>query len=195
MADNGKDKTDPIERLKKLVESLPGEKPDYGNLEKADPDKTEEQYQEEQRQWMARVRQKKQADAFWMHPIGRIRKEADQTWIEIQPRYREALAGLSGFSHIHVLFWFHENDTPEKRNTLKVHPRKDTRNPLTGVFATHSPLRPNLVGLTLCRILAVENTRIRIESIDAIDQTPVVDIKCYIPYTHQEGEVQVPDWV
>ena len=105
------------------------------------------------------------------------------------------MSGLDGFSHIHVLFWFHENDTPANRRILQVHPRKDSRKPLTGVFATHSPMRPNLVGLTLCRILAVENTKIEVETIDARDQTPVMDIKCYIPYQLRKHEIRVPDWV
>ena len=52
-------------------------------------------------------------DTYTIHPVGLIRKKDDTAWIEIFEEYREAMLGLEGFSHIHVLFWFHENDTPE----------------------------------------------------------------------------------
>jgi len=133
-------------------------------------------------------------DTFTIRPVGTIRRQDDAVWIEILEDYRGAMSGLEGFSHIHVLFWFHENDTPEGRGTLAVHPRRDPANPLTGVFATHSPLRPNLVGLTRCRILSIEEGCIRIDAIDARDGSPVVDIKCYIPDA-LPADVRVPAWV
>ena len=134
-------------------------------------------------------------DAYIIHPIGLIRKKDDTAWIEIFAEYREAMLGLEGFSHIHVFFWFHENDTAELRRTLQVHPRKDPSNPLTGVFATHSPKRPNLIGLTRCRIREVEGNRIAIDTIDARDGSPVVDIKCFIPDAQPLADVRLPDWV
>jgi tRNA (Thr-GGU) A37 N-methylase len=76
-----------------------------------------------------------------------------------------------------------------------VHPRKDEKNPLTGVFATHSPLRPNLIGLTICKIKSIQDRRIEIEDIDAFDGTPVIDIKCHIPASISASDVRVPDWV
>ena len=134
-------------------------------------------------------------DRFTIYPVGLIRKKDDTAWIEIFAEYREAMLGLEGFSHIHVFFWFHENDTAELRRTLQVHPRKDPSNPLTGVFATHSPMRPNLIGLTRCRIRGVEGNRIAIDTIDARDGSPVVDIKCFIPDAPPLAEVRLPDWV
>ena len=135
------------------------------------------------------------ADTYTLHPIGLIQKRDDTAWIEIFAEYREAMLGLEGFSHIHVFFWFHENDTAELRRTLQVHPRKDPSNPLTGVFATHSPKRPNLIGLTRCRILGIEGNRITIDAIDARDGSPVVDIKCFIPDAQPLADVRLPDWV
>lgn len=184
-----------LEKLKALFRSFKDREPDYENLDQADPHQTEEKYQKEQKRWLDEVRRKKMTDSFVMHSIGMVRIEDNRSWIEIQPQYRDAMLGLDGFSHIHVLFWFHENDTPENRCIMQVHPKKDTRNPLTGVFGTHSPVRPNLIGLTLCKILSIEKTTIEIESIDARDQTPVMDIKCYIPYLHENSEIRVPDWV
>jgi len=131
---------------------------------------------------------------FKIISMGVIRKSDARTWIEIDDGYKDALLGLEGFSHIHVMYWFHENDTPELRSTLQVHPRKDTKNPLTGVFATHSPLRPNLIALTLCRILSIQGTTIEVEGLDARNGSPLIDIKCYIPYD-RIGPVQTPDWV
>ena len=132
---------------------------------------------------------------FTIYPVGLIRKKDDTAWIEIFAEYREAMLGLAGFSHIHVFFWFHENDTAELCRTLQVHPRKDPSNPLTGVFATHSPKRPNLIGLTRCRIRGVEGNRIAIDAIDARDGSPVIDIKCFIPDAQPLADVRLPDWV
>jgi tRNA (adenine37-N6)-methyltransferase len=132
--------------------------------------------------------------SFKVYPIGIIRKTDVRTWIEIEDCYKDALLGLEGFSHIHVMYWFHENDTPEMRSILQVHPRKDPNNPLTGVFATHSPLRPNPIALTLCRVLSIQGTTIAVEGLDARDGSPLIDIKCYIPYD-RTLPVQTPGWV
>jgi len=134
-------------------------------------------------------------DSCMIYPVGKIRKQDGRIWIEIAPGYRSCMLGLEGFSHINVIYWFHENDTPEGRGIMRVHPRKDTKNPLTGVFATHSPLRPNLIGLTRCKILSIQGTIIEIEKMDARDNTPVIDIKCYIPDEENGDVVRVPDWV
>jgi len=134
-------------------------------------------------------------DRFYIFPVGIIKKENKDIRIEIDEAYRDALLGLDDFSHITVLYWFHENDTPEKRNTMQVHPRKDKQNPLRGVFATHSPLRPNLIALTICKILSIKDTTIFIEKIDALDGTPVIDIKCFIPSSELGADIRLPDWV
>ena len=95
-----------------------------------------------------------------------------------------------------MLYWLDRNDTPEQRHILQVHPRKDKANPLTGVFATHAPVRPNPIALTTCKLLAVQGCRLFIEKIDALDRSPVVDIKAYLPSREEEKEaVRVPAWV
>lgn len=134
-------------------------------------------------------------DAYTIHPVGVIRKQGDETWIEVFRAFGDAMLGLNNFSHIYVLFWFHANDTAEFRSTLQVHPRKDASNPLTGVFATHSPKRPNLIGLTRCRILRIDGDRIKLDGIDAWDGSPVIDIKCFIPDEQPLADVRVPNWV
>jgi len=134
-------------------------------------------------------------DEYVISPIGTIKREGETTEIEVYDAYTDGLLGLEGFSHISVLYWFHENDTAEKRRTLQVHPRRNPENPLTGVFATHSPLRPNLVAVSLCKIVSIDGNRIRVEGIDAIDSSPVIDIKCHIPDREFEAGVRVPGWV
>jgi len=134
-------------------------------------------------------------ESFRIFPIGIVKKQDETVRIEIYDEYSAGLLGLEGFSHIQVLFWFHENDQSQKRAVLQVHPRRDNSNPLCGVFATHSPVRPNLIGLTLCRMISIEGNTITIEDIDALDNTPVIDIKCFIPHSVAESQVRVPDWV
>jgi tRNA-Thr(GGU) m(6)t(6)A37 methyltransferase TsaA len=133
--------------------------------------------------------------AYQVFPVGKVHQKVGRPFIEIFEPYRGALIGLEGFSHIWVLYWFHENDTPADRSTVQVHPRKDLSNPLTGVFATHSPRRPNLIALTRCGIISVGTGTVEIEEIDAIDGSPVLDIKCYIPDQPPLSDVRVPDWV
>ncbi|MFH1113595.1 MAG: tRNA (N6-threonylcarbamoyladenosine(37)-N6)-methyltransferase TrmO [Pseudomonadota bacterium] len=120
------------------------------------------------------------APVFSVRPIGFVAKAEGAVRIEVRPQYREALHGLSASSHIIVLYWFDQSDTPEKREVLKVHPRGDRRNPLTGIFGTRSPVRPNPIGLSVCKILGIEDGVIVIEDIEAFDKTPVIDIKPYI---------------
>lgn len=115
--------------------------------------------------------------SYTLHPVGWVRKADGRTWIEIDPRYQPALMGVEALSSIWVLYWFDRNDTAEKRATLQVHPRGNPANPLRGVFATRSPLRPNLIALSQVGIRAVRGNIIEIDDIDAYADTPVLDLK------------------
>ena len=134
-------------------------------------------------------------DLFEIIPVGMVHKKDQSVFIEIDEAYGDGLLGLDQFSHILVFAWFHENDTPEKRKTLRVHPRGDKANPLTGVFATRSPARPNLIALFTCEILSIEGNVIYVKDIDAIHGTPVIDIKPYIPRMDAVSGARVPGWV
>jgi len=134
-------------------------------------------------------------ETFHIFPVGSVRKTDTAVSIDIFDEFTDALLGLEGFSHVVVLFWFDQNDTAEKRRVLQIHPRKDPRNPLSGVFATHSPQRPNLIGLTVCKIISIHGGSIEIEDIDALDGSPVIDLKCYIPGSVADKDVRLPDWV
>jgi tRNA-Thr(GGU) m(6)t(6)A37 methyltransferase TsaA len=114
---------------------------------------------------------------FSLYPIGWVRKTKSKTRIVLYKKYESGLAGVERKPEIWVLWWFHRNDNPRMRSTLKVHPRGDPANPLTGVFATRAPLRPNLIALSRCKILSVKKNVIEIDSIDALPDTPVLDLK------------------
>lgn len=131
-----------------------------------------------------------------VRPVGRVERDDEGPCLRIFGPYLDALAGLEAYSHVFVLFWFDRNDTPEKRRTLRVHPRGNKNNPLTGVFACRAPVRPNLIGLTLCKIQSVAKGMVRIDKIDALNGSPIVDIKPYIPTIDSTTEnVQMPQWL
>ncbi|MDX9944655.1 MAG: tRNA (N6-threonylcarbamoyladenosine(37)-N6)-methyltransferase TrmO [Azonexus sp.] len=115
--------------------------------------------------------------SYSVHPVGWIRKAENRTYIEIDRRYQPALMGVENLKTIWVLYWFDRNDTPEKRATLQVHPRGNPDNPLRGVFATRSPLRPNLIALSQVNIIDIKDNVIEIDAIDAFENTPVLDLK------------------
>ncbi len=138
---------------------------------------------------------KRGSNAIILNPIGVVRRQGEHTFLEIAPKLAPAFGGIEGFSHVWVLYWFHEHDNPEDRGTLKVHPRRDPANPLTGVFATRAPVRPNLIGLTACRILKVSGTTLEVGGLDAKDGSPVLDIKPYIPEGDSIPEARTPEWV
>jgi tRNA-Thr(GGU) m(6)t(6)A37 methyltransferase TsaA len=127
--------------------------------------------------------------------IGQVKRQEKQAILEILPPYAPALEGLAGFSHVWVLYWFHEHDNPEERAILKVHPRRDPANPLTGVFATRAPVRPNLIGLTPCRILKVSGNTVEVADLDAQDGSPILDLKPYLPRGDSLPDAATPDWV
>lgn len=98
---------------------------------------------------------------------------APDAWLEVDSSVQEALEGLHVGEQIIVITWLHQSD----RSVLKVHPRSDPARPLTGVFATRSPDRPNPLGLHPVTIRRIVGNRLRIGPIEAIHGTPVVDIK------------------
>jgi tRNA-Thr(GGU) m(6)t(6)A37 methyltransferase TsaA len=130
--------------------------------------------------------QRKSAAAV-LRPIGVIRSDLKQrnrapkqgnegapnAWLEIRAWATPALEGLGVGDQIIVITWLHR----ARRDVMKVHPRSNPQNPLTGVFATRSPDRPNPLGLHPVTIRALNGRRLQIGPIEAIDGTPVVDIK------------------
>jgi tRNA-Thr(GGU) m(6)t(6)A37 methyltransferase TsaA len=98
---------------------------------------------------------------------------APDAWLEVLPWAAEGPQGLAVGDEILVITWLHRG----RRDVLQVHPLSDPRNPLTGVFATRSPDRPNPLGLHPVVVRAIDGRRLRVGPIEAVDGTPVVDIK------------------
>ena len=114
--------------------------------------------------------------------------------IVIDQNYADILEGIEEFSHLLVLYWAHKVDE-KARNINKVHPmgRKDM--PLVGVFSTCSPARPNPVLLIAVRLLERNGTTLRVAGLDAVDGSPVVDIKPYLPHYYSISEVRLSGWM
>ena len=124
---------------------------------------------------------------FSLEPIGRIRSEikrredapcfytegAPNAVVEINPAFKDGLHRMKAGDEIIVITWLHQAN----REVLKVHPRGNPSNPLTGVFSTRSSDRPNPLGLHRVKVLALDSGGLHIGAIEAIDGTPVVDIK------------------
>jgi tRNA-Thr(GGU) m(6)t(6)A37 methyltransferase TsaA len=106
---------------------------------------------------------------------------APDAWLELDPGFAAGLADVAPGQRLVVLTWLDRAD----RSVLTVHPRGDLTRPPTGVFSTRSPDRPNPIGLHTVRVLAVEGTRVLVGGLEALDGTPVLDLK---PVLEPPGE-------
>jgi tRNA-Thr(GGU) m(6)t(6)A37 methyltransferase TsaA len=114
--------------------------------------------------------------------------------ITINSELVEALDGLEDFSHIIVLYWMHQ--LPERHPLpLKVHPMGNQDLPLTGRFATRAPTRPNPIGQATVELLERRANVLKVKGLDAIDGTPVIDIKPYIPGYDSASNAKTPRWM
>lgn len=141
-----------------------------------------------------------------LRPIGVVRNGRtdpdDDRWgggestIELDSeRFGEdSLAGLDRFSHVEVVFHFHGLGVADERVGAR-HPRGNPDWPLVGIFAQRGSPRPNRIGVTRCRLLGIEGLRVRVSGLDALDGTPVLDIKPWFTEFGPVGQVVQPDWV
>jgi tRNA-Thr(GGU) m(6)t(6)A37 methyltransferase TsaA len=97
-------------------------------------------------------------------------------WVELDPSVEDGLLGIEPGQEVILITWLHQS----ARDTLQVYPKWNPELPLTGVFLTRSPDRPNPLGLHRVRILEVDGTRLKVGPLEAIDGTPVVDIKAVL---------------
>jgi len=120
--------------------------------------------------------------------------DREQAVVELDARFGpEALAGLDTFSHVELLFYMDRVD-PTKIHTAR-HPRDNHEWPCVGIFAQRGKNRPNQLGTTIARVVRVEGTRIHVEGLDAVDGTPVLDIKPWVREFGPRGEVRQPPWM
>ncbi len=130
------------------------------------------------------IKQKPPAGYEWEKVVSEIVVDSSLT---------EALDGLDEFSHIIVLYWMHR--ATSGKVPLKIHPRRRQELPLVGLFATRSPNRPNPIGKATVRLLQRQTNILKVEGLDAIDGTPVIDIKPYIPGYDSAANTAVPQWI
>ena len=145
------------------------------------------------------------AEEFRLKAIGHVRggrvAAIDDDWRESRARIEldpdrftaDALAGLGDFSHIEVVFVFHGVDEA-KVETGARRPRGRADWPLVGIFAQRGRARPNRLGVTVCKVVGASGLSVEVQGLDAIDGTPVLDIKPVLQGFLPRGEVREPDW-
>jgi len=139
-----------------------------------------------------------------LKPIGIVRSEIKEHkrggWQEvtseivIDEEWTEHLDGLDEFSHIMVVFWMHLVPR-ENRPPTRIHPKGRADLPLVGLFATRAPYRPNSIGVSVVKLLRRHDNILTVAGLDAIDGTPVLDIKSYMTPVDKPEDIRMPDWV
>ncbi len=140
-----------------------------------------------------------------LNPIGYVRggraEAIDDNWGDVEAEIEldalqfdaDVTAGLGDFSHLEVVYVFHQVDEA-KIETKARHPRNNPDWPLVGIFAQRAKGRPNRIGVTTCEIVAVDGLRVTVRGLDAIDGTPVVDLKPYMTEFGPRSEIRQPAW-
>jgi tRNA (adenine37-N6)-methyltransferase len=140
-----------------------------------------------------------------LEPIGYVRTtraepvddqwDAETTRIELDARRftPEALLSLDSFSHVEVIYWFHHEEAATATLGAR-RPRGRADWPLVGIFAQRGKNRPNRVGLTIAKVLKVEGLIVHVSGLDAIDGTPVLDLKPWMSGFAPRGEIREPAW-
>jgi tRNA-Thr(GGU) m(6)t(6)A37 methyltransferase TsaA len=141
-------------------------------------------------------------DEFAVRPIGvvanQFRHEIPEGWersvseVHVDSCWEVALEGIEEFSHIVVLFWLNRI---EGERALRVHPMGRLDAPLVGLFSTRTPRRPNPIGLTVVRLLERRGSVLAVEGLDALDGSPVLDLKPYLTRNDRVQGATMPDWV
>ncbi|MCP4544356.1 MAG: excinuclease ABC subunit UvrA [Chloroflexi bacterium] len=137
-----------------------------------------------------------EANSFEILPVGYVRRGDGGVLLHIQEPYIPALKNLEHFSHARVLWWFHRLDGDRFRRATHNKPPYENA-PVTGVFASRSPVRPNPIGLTTARIVSVDHEHgiVELAGVDAFNETPILDLKPYIPSNDRVKQFRVPEWI
>lgn len=142
-------------------------------------------------------------DAISLTPIGHVRNTRhdfeDRDWgavestIELSSELGPGLAGLDAFSHALVIFFMHRD--PGESPVIQRRPRGRADMPLLGVFAQRGRMRPNPIGVSAVEIVRVASDHLVVRGLDALDGTPVLDLKPYVPVFDRVGQARVPEWI
>lgn len=138
------------------------------------------------------------------HPIGVVRspviEPVDEGWgsvvseVHVNEEYASGLQGLEEFSHAVVVMWLHLADfDPQEHLRRRPQGRKDM--PCVGIFSQRARHRPNSIGITAVEVVDVKGNMLRVRGLDAIDGTPVLDVRPYFPHYDRVDDASVPDWV
>ena len=144
-----------------------------------------------------------EAGTLKLRPIGHVvhgrSRDGGDGWqdeeaiVEVNPQWVGALEGLEGFSHIWILWWLHESSSPS--GSLRVRPERRSEMPEVGILSTRSPSRPNPLAMTAVRLVERQGGRVRVKGLDAFQDTPVLDIKPYLPRGDLIPEATGPEWL
>jgi tRNA-Thr(GGU) m(6)t(6)A37 methyltransferase TsaA len=142
---------------------------------------------------------------FSVHPIGTVKCHVNEmsqgNWalvdseIHLEPQYVPGLQELDGFSHVLVVFFLDRAQGFDPKKQLLRRPRGMEDMHEIGVFAQRTKYRPNPIGVTAVRLLAIEGNVVKVRGLDALDGTPVLDIKPYMPPFDRVDDVKMPPWV
>jgi len=128
--------------------------------------------------------------------IGKMKREGWESVVSeiiLDPQLEEALAGVEDYSHLLILFWL-SRVQKAGRGMKKIHPKARQDLPLVGIFATRTQYRPNPIGLTLVKLLGRRKNVLRVRGLDALNGTPVIDIKPITPRHEFPKDIRVPKW-
>jgi len=126
--------------------------------------------------------------------IGEVESVDDTSTIRIYDEFCPGLLRVGEYSHLIVLYWIHLRDNKRHRGVLQVTPHRHKGAPLTGVFACRSPSRPNPLGMTVVELLGVDGCRLKVGGLDALEGSPIVDIKPYLPRGDSFPDARTPEW-
>jgi tRNA-Thr(GGU) m(6)t(6)A37 methyltransferase TsaA len=131
---------------------------------------------------------------FEIRPVGVVESSDEVANIRVFPDFCDGLYRLNEFSHLIVLYWFHQRDARNERRVLRVIPKRHQARQEVGVFASRSPSRPNPIGLCVVELLRIDGCRLVVVGLDALRDSPVVDIKPYLPNADFVADAKVPGW-
>ncbi len=129
-----------------------------------------------------------------------VTEGVDEDWgsviseLQVKAEYADGLRGLDGFSHALIVFYMHQSTFNAETDLLR-HPRGRDDMPLAGIFAQRAKHRPNPIGVTAVEIVGIEGDVLRVRGLDAIDGTPVLDIKPYVPAFDRRDDAAIPEWM
>jgi tRNA-Thr(GGU) m(6)t(6)A37 methyltransferase TsaA len=126
-------------------------------------------------------------------PGGRPGLDEIESEIVLYDKYAGAVDGIDAFSHVHIFYYYHV-PAPKGEGSYKARPHRDEKFPLVGVLATRGPNRPNDMGMCKARLIEAKDGILRVAGLDAIDGSPVIDIKPYNPMHDSQPDATMPEW-